>query len=109
MKTEIKLLNEYYPWREIKLRGAECHLKGNVFFENKLLSPEKLAELIFTLICKEGQGKEKETGEFLEKLNGEFAFIAETKDIIFCIVDKTRSIPLFYIKTKNSFIVSDSA
>jgi len=102
-------LNEYYPWREIKLRGAECYFKGNVFFENKLLSPEKLAELIFTLICKEGQGKEKETGEFLEKLNGEFAFIAETKDIIFCTVDKTRSIPLFYIKTKNSLIISDSA
>ncbi|WP_300100625.1 asparagine synthetase B [Methanosarcina sp.] len=102
-------MNEYYPWRKIKLRGAECYFKGNVFFENTLLSPEKLAELIFTLICKEEQGKEKETGEFLEKLNGEFAFIAETKDIIFCTVDKTRSIPLFYIKTKNSLIISDSA
>ncbi|HII79164.1 MAG TPA: asparagine synthetase B [Methanosarcina sp.] len=109
MKTEIKLLNEYYPWKKIKLKEAECYLKGNVFFENKLLSPEKLAELIFTLICKEGQGKKKETGDFLEKLNGEFVFVAETKDIIFCAVDKTRSIPLFYIKTKNSFIVSDSA
>ncbi len=109
MKTEVKLLNEYYPWRKVKLKEAECYFKGNVFFENKLLSPEKLAELIFPLICKEGQGKEKKTGAFLEKLNGEFAFIAETKDIIFCTVDKTRSIPLFYIKTKNSFIVSDSA
>jgi asparagine synthase (glutamine-hydrolysing) len=109
MKTTIKLLNEYYPWREIKLRGAECYLKGNVFFENKLLSPEKLAELIFASICKTGQSKEKELGDFLGKLNGEFAFIAETKDIIFCTADKTRSIPLFYMKTKNSFIVSDSA
>ncbi len=109
MKTEVKLLNEYYPWRKVKLKEAECYFKGNVFFENKLLSPEKLAELIFPLICKEGQGKEKKTGAFLEKLNGEFAFIAETKDIIFCTVDKTRSIPLFYIKTKNSLIISDSA
>ncbi len=109
MKNEIKLLNEYYPWKKIKFREAKCYLKGNVFFENKLLSPEKLAELILTSICKEGQGKEKETEDFLEKLNGEFAFVAETKDIIFCAVDKTRSIPLFYIKTENSFIVSDSA
>ena len=109
MKTEIKLLNEYYPWRNIKLRGAECYFKGNVFFDNKLLSPEKLAELIFTLICKERHGKEKETGDFLEKLNGEFAFIAETKDFIFCTVDKTRSIPLFYVNKKNSLIISDSA
>lgn len=29
--------------------------------------------------------------------------------IIFCAADKTRSIPLFYIKTKNSLTVSDSA
>jgi asparagine synthase (glutamine-hydrolysing) len=109
MKNEIKLLNEYYSWKEIKLKGARCYLKGNVFFENKFLSPEKLAELISTLICEEWQGKEKETGDFLEKLNGEFACVVETKNIIFCAADKTRSIPLFYIKTKNSFIVSDSA
>ena len=109
MKNEIKLLNEYYPWKEGKCKGARCYLKGNVFFENKLLSPEKLAELISSLICKEEQGREKEIGDFLKKLNGEFAFVAETKNTILCAVDKTRSIPLFYIKTKNSFIVSDSA
>ncbi|MPM22032.1 hypothetical protein SDC9_68482 [bioreactor metagenome] len=109
METEIKLLNEYYPWREIKLSGADCYLKGNVFFENKLLTPEKLTELILPLISKENQSKEKEIGDFLKKLNGEFVFVAETEDIIFCTVDRTRSIPLFYIKTKNSFIVSDSA
>lgn len=107
MKTEIKLLNEYYPWQEIKLKGARCYLKGNVFLENEFLSTERLAELISSLICKEEQ--EKETRDFLEKLNGVFALVAETKDIIFCVVDKTRSTPLFYVKTKNSFIVSDSA
>ncbi len=107
MKTEIKLLNEYYPWQEIKLKGARCYLKGNVFLENEFLSTERLAELISSLICKEEQ--EKETRNFLKKLNGVFALVAETKDIIFCVVDKTRSTPLFYVKTKNSFIVSDSA
>ncbi|WP_410508286.1 asparagine synthase-related protein [Methanosarcina hadiensis] len=109
MKTEIKLLGKCYPWREIKLKEAECNLKGNVFFKSSLLSPEKLAELMLTLVCKDEQDREKETGDFLKELNGEFAFIAETENIIFCAVDKTRSVPLFYIKTKNSFIVSDSA
>ena len=102
-------MNEYYPWEEIKLKGARFYFKGNVFLENELLSIEKFAELMFTLICKEVQGKEKETGDFLKELNGEFAFVAETKNTIFCAVDKTRSIPLFYVKTKNSLIVSDSA
>ena len=109
MKNEIKLLNEYYPWKEVKFKGARCYLKGNIFFENKLVSPEKLAELITPLIWKEEQGPENESRDFLNGLNGEFAFVAENKNTILCAVDKTRSIPLFYIKTKNSFIVSDSA
>ncbi len=109
MKNEIKLLNEYYPWKEVKLKGARCYLKGNIFFENKLVSPEKLAELITPLIWKEDQGTENESRDLLNGLNGEFAFVAENKNTILCAVDKTRSIPLFYIKTKNSFIVSDSA
>ncbi|WP_440946363.1 asparagine synthase-related protein [Methanosarcina sp. T3] len=109
MKNEIKLLNEYHPWKEVKIKGARCYLKGNVFFENELQSPEKFAELVSALICKGGQGREKEIGALLEKLNGEFAFVAETKNTIFCAVDKTRSIPLFYIKTRTGFLVSDSA
>ena len=109
MKNEIKLLNEYYPWKEVKFKGARCYLKGNMFFENKLVSPEKLAELITPLIWKEDQGTENESRDLLNRLNGEFAFVAENKNTILCAVDKTRSTPLFYIKTKNSFIVSDSA
>ena len=60
MKNEIKLLNEYYPWKEVKLKGARCYIKGNIFFENKLQSPEEFAELVSALICKEGQGRAKE-------------------------------------------------
>ena len=115
MKSEIKLLNEYYLWEEVKLKGARCYLKGNVFFENKLLSLKKLAELILPLICKEEHGNENEhgdgknIGDFLGKLNGVFALVIETENTIFCAVDKIRSIPLFYINTMNNFIVSDSA
>jgi asparagine synthase (glutamine-hydrolysing) len=109
MKSEIKLLNEYYPWNEVKLKGARCYLKGNVFFKNKLLSPEKLAELILPLICKKEKGNEKNIGNFLENLNGVFALVVEAENTIFCAVDKTRSIPLFYTNTMNNFIVSDSA
>lgn len=93
MKTEIKLLNEYYPWQEIKLKGARCYLKGNVFLENEFLSTERLAELISSLICKEEQ--EKETRNFLKKLNGVFALVAETKDIIFVLLIKQEALLCF--------------
>lgn len=109
MKNEIKLLNEYYPWKEVRLKGVRCYLKGNAFIDNKLLSSEEFAGLILALISEENKNREKEIEGSLDKLNGEFAFVAETKDNIFCAVDKVRSIPLFYIKTKNNFVISDSA
>jgi asparagine synthase (glutamine-hydrolysing) len=109
MRSDINLLNKYYPWKEVKLNGVRYSLKGNVFYNNKLLSPEKLAELIYPLICREDEIKEKEIGEILEGLNGEFAIVAETSSRIFCAVDKLRSIPLFYTTEEDNFIVSDTA
>ena len=64
-KTEIKLLNEYYLWKEVKINASRCYLKGNVFLENKLLIKEKLAELIFSLICKMSRTRKKQPEIFL--------------------------------------------
>ncbi len=109
MKSEVSLLNKYYPWKKVELNGVTCHLKGNVFFNNKLLSPEELAELVSQLIYKEDHDQKKEIENLLKELNGEFAIIAEIENTIFCAVDKLRSIPLFYTITEDTFIVSDSA
>ena len=109
MKSEIKLMDKYCAWKEIKSNEVMYYLKGNVFFNNKLLSPEKLTELMTPLICREDESQEKELGEFFEGLNGEFAIVAETNSRIFCAVDKLRRIPLFYITTKDNFVISDDA
>jgi asparagine synthase (glutamine-hydrolysing) len=109
MKNEIKLMNKYSPWKEVKLNGTRYYLKGNVFLNNKLLSLERLAELLYPLISKEDENKEEEIGNFLKDLNGQFAVVAESGNKIFCAVDKLRSIPLFYTVSKNSFLVSDNA
>jgi asparagine synthase (glutamine-hydrolysing) len=109
MKNEIKLINKYCAWKEVKFNEVSYYLKGNVFFNNKLLNHEKLAELIYPMICKGNESQGKELEEFLEELNGEFVIVAETENRIFCAVDKLRRIPLFYIMTKDNFIVSDSA
>lgn len=109
MKNEIRLNNKYYPWKELKFNGITYYLKGNVFFDNKLLSPEKLAELMYPLVCKENESEVKGIEDFLKQLNGEFAIIVETRDKIFCTPDRLRSIPLFYTITKDNFILSDDA
>ena len=109
MKSEIHLLNKYYPWNEVKLNGVKYYLKGNVFLNDELLNPKRLAESIYPLICGKAESQENKIGEFLEGLNGEFAIIAETESRIFCIVDKLRSIPLFYTVEGGDFLLSDTA
>ena len=109
MKNEIKLMNKYSPWKEVKFNGIRYYLKGNVFFNKKLLSPEELAEQLCPLIGKEDETQETEVGDLLKGLNGEFAIVVETGNRIFCAVDKLRSVPLFYTAAKGNFIVSDDA
>ena len=36
-------------------------------------------------------------------------FVIETRDNLLCVVDRIRSIPLFYTKTDAQFIISDDA
>jgi asparagine synthase (glutamine-hydrolysing) len=109
VKSEVSLLNKYYAWKKVELNGVTYHLKGNIFFNNKLLSPKELAELLSPLICKEDHDQKKKIENLLQELNGEFAIVAETKSTIFCAVDKLRSIPLFYTIAEGTFIISDSA
>jgi len=109
VKSEIHLLNKYFPWNEVKLNGVKYYFKGNVFLNDKLLNQEKLAESIYPLICIENEIQEKELGQFLKGLNGEFAIVAETESRIFCTVDRLRSIPLFYTVEGGDFLLSDNA
>jgi asparagine synthase (glutamine-hydrolysing) len=109
VKNEVSLLNKHYTWKKIEFNGVTYHLKGNVFFNNRLLNPQEFVELISSLICKENHGQKKEIENLLKELNGEFAIVAETESTIFCAVDKLRSIPLFYTIAEDTFIVSDSA
>ena len=108
-KAKINLMNKYCAWKEVQFNNVKYYLKGNVFFNNKILGQDKLAELIYPLICGEDESQEKGLREFLEELNGEFAIVVETKSRIFCAVDRLRRVPLFYITTKDNFIVSDNA
>jgi asparagine synthase (glutamine-hydrolysing) len=108
-KSEIKLINKYRAWKEVKFNDVTYYLKGSAFFKNKLLSLEELAELIYPLVHGEDKSQEKELGTLLEELNGDFAIVAETESRIFCAVDRLRKIPLFYIMTKDNFVVSDDA
>jgi asparagine synthase (glutamine-hydrolysing) len=109
VKSEIHLRNKYYTWSEVKLNGVKYYLKGNVFLDDKLLNPEKLAESINPMICGEDESQENELGKFLKGLNGEFAAVVETESRILSVVDKLRSIPLFYTVEGGDFFLSDTA
>ena len=47
--------------------------------------------------------------DLLLDFNGSFSLVIETRDSLLCVVDRIRSIPLFYAKTDSQFIISDDA
>lgn len=108
MKGELIFQNPYYPWIEIHINDTACWLKGNLFHDNKTLREEDVIRLFSSFFM--GEHIDHETlKNYLLELNGNFAFVLETSQYIFCTVDRVRSIPLFYAKDKDGAIISDDA
>ena len=108
MKGELVIHNPYYPWTKIHNNDTTCCLKGIFFHDNKLLQNEDIVHL-FSSFFKGEHIEYENLKNFLLELNGNFAFVLETSHYIFCMVDRVRSIPLFYAKNKNGAIFSDDA
>lgn len=103
MNLEISLLNPYFPWEEESFEGINFFFKGNLFYKNELLTLKELSGLI----C--GKNKFQELQPILKDLSGEFAAVIESPSEVICLVDRIRSIPLFYSLKDDQLIISDNA
>ncbi|MDG6249481.1 asparagine synthetase B family protein [Methanocalculus sp.] len=104
MNIEIHVDNRYYPWTCGTIDEIGYWFKGTVFYGDELLDGAMIARLISELY------NNKHTLEqFLRTLNGTFAFILDLPDRTLVVVDRLRSIPLFYTKTELNLIISDDA
>jgi len=108
MEIEIILQNSYYSWNYDNGNDYNIWWKGHIYFQNELMP-------IFDLIGKIPFNQKSssydinETKEILHQLNGSFSFIIENDEYVFCVVDRIRSIPLFYTFQNSHLIVSDDA
>lgn len=79
--------------------------KGYFYLDNKYLSEKSINDLLLKLIESEDENKFL---EFLKSVNGFFAFIIKTKEKLYCVVDRVRSIPLFYNYGVNEITIYDN-
>lgn len=100
--------NRYYPWTEVKAGNITYWLKGTFFYENELLQSADVFRL-FSSVLRDSRFDHDALKSLLLALNGNFTFVIETSQYIFCTVDRVRSIPLFYAVSRDEVLFSDDA
>lgn len=108
MKTHI-LFEDKHSWAFKKVNSHNVFFKGVFWFNDKFYSKklacEKLAE-IFKGVDKDSDIKKN---KILDHITGHFAFIISNDKYTFAMVDRIRSIPLYFHKHSNSLYISNSA
>ena len=100
----VQLLNHHSPWTKVKSGQSTFWFKGNIFYNNKLLNSIEIVNILSSVVHDEDK-----IAESFSKLNGEYAIVVETPDRIGAIVDRVRSIPLFYSEMERETIITDDA
>ena len=108
MDVKIVLRNFHVPWSYSTHDFIECWWKGQIFYKNELMIIEKIVESLHLNNKSYGQDT-NHTIDSLRRLNGSFSIIIETAQYMLCVVDRIRSIPLFYSSVNNILIISDDA
>ena len=108
MEIEIHLENEYFPWKKTEESDRACWVKGDLFYNDEPLQGSAILSLISSLPLSSDDDHTALQDLFLN-FNGSFAFVIRTPDRILCVVDRVRSIPIFYAKTDGRFSISDDA
>lgn len=108
MDVEISIRNLYLPWNHSIHNSSECWWKGELYYINKLINIRELIDHIH-INCRSLTPDIWDIISILRELNGSFSFILETTHFVLCVVDRIRSIPLFFSKHNNHLIISDDA
>lgn len=103
-KGIVHLKNQYLPWNEFKSGQITYWFKGNIFYKNKLLNNSETVNLLISIVP-----FEEILTKVLNELNGEYAIVIETPETVVAIVDRIRSIPLFYAMNGIGVVFSDDA
>lgn len=104
---EIKLSDQYTKVLCTKNKDVTLYLKGYVYYKNKRVYADDLYNEFILFFDENYDEKDENIRRLLEHITGNFSIIVETTEIIICISDLIRTIPLFYYQHFNDFIISD--
>ena len=108
MEIDIHLENPYFPWTKTEGNNLKCWLKGDLLYKDTLLEGPGIISLFSSLPSSSGMNHDA-LKDLLVDFKGCFALVIETREGLLCVVDRIRSIPLFYAKIDTRFIISDDA
>lgn len=103
MTGDVCLSNPFFPWESYDDGENRCWYKGTIFAGGTLLDGRETAALLLSAPWDDPD----RVLTLLESLNGEYAFVVETPDTVAAVVDRLRSIPLFYAGTGEALFVAD--
>ena len=98
MDVEIRLRNDHFPWIMVEDDDLTCWVKGDLFYNGEILQEDETLSLLSRLLHTYDVDK-VQFKDLLRGINGSYAFVVKTSTNLLCVVDRIRSIPLFYIKT----------
>ncbi|MEA5598798.1 asparagine synthetase B family protein [Rivularia sp. UHCC 0363] len=104
---QIKLTQNYgFQWLVYSKDNIEIWFKGFAFYEESFLELSNLVDLVLPIVDNSSWDK---LSELIKNMNGSFALVIKTEQVIVAAVDRLRSIPLFYGEHQNILYLSDDA
>ena len=97
---DVKITSDY-GWAHFDEYWGSVWVKGYIFEYPQLqVFAEKLAQLVKT-------ASEEDIKKYLADVDGHFAIVLKTPEILFAAVDRIRSIPLFFADCLDHMILTD--
>lgn len=95
------------PWGKFDFGDISIYFAGNILVDEDVLTGHKAADYI-----RKWQDSENLTLESCNKfteINGQFAFIQESKNQILAFMDRIRSFPIYHTVKEDSILISNNA
>ncbi|OPY32609.1 MAG: 7-cyano-7-deazaguanine synthase [Methanomassiliicoccales archaeon PtaU1.Bin124] len=107
MNIKIILNNYKYNWKSIIINDVSLSIKGNIFFENKYVEAVDLCKIFMDKISQDSKRTSESICPLIQNLEGDFAIIFQTPEILLCVVDRLRTIPIYYRNNELETVLSD--
>lgn len=108
----IQLVNSYGPWNKARAMDESFCLwtRGYVFINGQYYSGQALVQHILDCLVEvPTEAHISILKNLTPQLNGAWALVYETDNVVLAAVDRFRSLPLFYAMRNNRVFISDNA